>query len=409
MKTFHRLCSIALAVLAALAAGADWPQFLGPARNSTSPETGLLASWPRTGPPVLWQKEVGEGYSSPVVAAGRLILFHRVDNDEIVECLDAATGKELWKHKEPTTYKDTYGKGNGPRSTPAVAGGRVHVLGPAGLLLCLNLEDGKKVWQRPLLDDYPLVEQSFFGAGTSPLVEGDRVLVNVGGRDAGIVAFDAKSGKEVWKATSQAASYASPVAATLDGVRQVLFFTREGFVALDPATGEVRSSKRWRSRNNLSVNAASPLVFDGHVFLSACYETGAVLLRVKKDGVEKIWNNDESLSCHFSTPVYRDGHLYGFHGRQEEGGRLRCIEAKTGKVCWTADGYGCGSLILADGRLIVLSEQGELALVEPDGAKYRELARAPVLNGTCRAHLALAGGRLYGRDRRKLVCWNLEK
>jgi outer membrane protein assembly factor BamB len=406
MKTIHCLCSIALA---ALAAGADWPQFLGPARNATSPETGLLASWPRTGPPVLWQKEVGEGYSSPVVAAGRLILFHRVDNDEIVECLDAATGKELWKHKEPTTYKDTYGKGNGPRSTPAVAGGRVYTLGPGGLLLCLNLEDGKKVWQRALLDDYPLVEQSFFGAGTSPLVEGDRVLVNVGGRDAGIVAFDAKSGKEVWKATSQAASYASPVAATLDGVRQVLFFTREGFVALDPATGEVRSSKRWRSRNNLSVNAASPLVFDGHVFLSACYETGAVLLRVKKDGVEKIWNNDESLSCHFGTPVYHDGHLYGFHGRQEEGGQLRCIEAKTGKVCWTADGYGCGSLILADGRFIVLSEQGELALVEPDGAKYRELARAPVLNGTCRAHLALADGRLYGRDKRKLVCWNLKK
>jgi outer membrane protein assembly factor BamB len=406
MNASIRLCPI---VLAAAAAGADWPQFLGPTRNATSPETGLLASWPRTGPPVLWQKEVGEGYSSPVVSGGRLILFHRVDNDEVVECLDAATGKEMWKHKEPTAYDDPYGKGNGPRSTPAVAGGRVYALGPGGLLLCLNLEDGKKVWQRALLEDYPLVERSFFGAGTSPLVEGDRVLVNVGGREAGIVAFDAKTGKEVWKATSQGASYASPVAATLDGVRQILFFTREGFVALDPASGAVRSSKRWRSRNNLSVNAASPVVFDGHVFLSACYDTGALLLRVQKDGVEEVWHNDESLSCHFSTPVYHDGHLYGFHGRQEEGGQLRCIEAKTGKVCWTADGYGCGSLILAGGRLIVLSERGALALVEPDGAKYRELARAPVLNGICRAHLALADGRLYGRDGRKLVCWNLKK
>ncbi len=407
MKSMHRLC---LAALVALAAGADWPQFLGPARNATSPETGLLASWPRKGPPVAWEKEVGEGFSSPVVAGGRLILFHRVDDDEVVECLDAATGKEIWKHKTPTAYQDPLGKGNGPRSTPAVSGGRVYTLSPGGVLLGLNLEDGKKVWQRALLEDYDLVERSYFGVGTSPLIEGDLVLVNVGGRGAGIVAFDKTTGKEVWKSTSQGASYASPLAATLDGVRQALFFTREGFVSLDPATGDVRSAKRWRSRNNASVNAASPVVFDGHVFLSACYETGGLLLRVKKDGVEKVWSNDESLSCHFSTPVYHDGHLYGFHGRQDvEGGKLRCIEAKTGKVCWTADDYGCGSLVLADGRLVVLSERGELALVEPDGEKYRELARASVLTGPIRAHLALADGRLYARDGRKLVCWNLKK
>jgi outer membrane protein assembly factor BamB len=406
MKHIHHLC---LAALVVLAAGADWPQFLGPARNATSPETGLLASWPKKGPPVLWDREVGEGFSGPVVAGGRLVLFHRVGDDEVVECLDAATGKELWKHTTPTAYVDPLGKGNGPRSTPAIAGGRVYTLGPGGLLLCLNLEDGKKVWQRALLEDYSLVERSYFGVGTSPLVEGDRVLVNVGARGAGIVAFDRNTGAEVWKATSQGASYASPVAATLDGVRQVLFFTREGFVSLDPATGDVRSAKRWRSRNNASVNAASPVVFDGHVFLSACYDTGGLLLRVKKDGVEQVWSNDESLSCHFGTPVYHDGHLYGFHGRQEEGGKLCCVEAKTGKVCWTADDYGCGSLILADGRLIVLSEKGELALVAADPAKYQELARAPVLNGTCRAHLALADGRLYARDGRKLVCWNLKK
>jgi outer membrane protein assembly factor BamB len=405
MNSWHRLL---LPALVAAAAGADWPQFLGPARNATSPETGLLASWPKKGPPVLWEKEVGEGFSSPVVA-GRVVLFHRVDNDEVVQCLDAATGKDLWKHTTPTSYEDPLGKGNGPRSTPAITGGRVYTLSPGGLLLCLQMEDGKKVWQRSLLEDYT-VPMSFFGVGTSPLVEGELVLVNVGARDAGIVAFDRNTGKEVWKATAQGASYASPVAATLDGVRQVLFFTREGFVALDPASGDVRSAKRWRSRNNASVNAASPIVFDGHVFLSACYDTGALLLRVKKDGVEEVWSNDESLSCHFSTPVYHDGFLYGFHGRQDiEGGRLRCIEAKTGKVRWTADGYGCGELILADGRLIVLSERGELALVEPDGEKYRELARAPVLEGTCRAHLALADGRLYGRDGKKLVCWNLKK
>jgi outer membrane protein assembly factor BamB len=402
-------CLLLTALLAA--AGADWPQFLGPARKGSSPEKGLLDGWPDKGPPVVWEREVGEGFSGPVVAGGRLVLHHRLGDDEIVECLDAATGKEVWKYKTPTNYEDPLHKGNGPRSTPAIASGRVYTLGPAGLLLCLRMEDGQKVWQRALLEDFA-VPPSFFGVGTSPLVGGKLVLVNVGGRDAGIVAFDKDTGKEVWKATGQGASYASPVAATIDGVRHVLFFTREGLVSVDPATGDVRFSKRWRARINASVNAASPVVFDGHVFLTACYNTGAVLLRVHKDGVEEVWSNDDSISCHFNTPIYLDGYLYGFHGREDlpnEGGQLRCVEAKTGKVKWEADGRGVGSLLLADGRLIALKEGGELILVRPEADKYHELARAAVLGNPCRAHPALADGRLYARDGRKLVCWNLKK
>jgi outer membrane protein assembly factor BamB len=402
-------CLLLTALVAAF--GADWPQFLGPARNGSSPEKGLLDGWPEKGPPVLWEREVGEGFSGPVVAGGRLVLHHRVGDDETVECFDAATGKELWKYKAPTNYEDPLHKGNGPRSTPAVAAGRVYTLGPAGLLSCLRMEDGQKVWQRALLEDYA-VPPSFFGVGASPLVEGKLVLVNVGGRDAGIVAFDKDTGKEVWKATGQGASYASPVAATIDGVRHVLFLTRDGLVSVDPATGDVRFSKRWRARINASVNAASPVVFDGQVFLTACYNTGAVLLRVRKDGVEEVWSNDDSLSCHFSTPIYLDGHLYGFHGREDlpnEGGQLRCVEARTGKVKWEAPGRGVGSLLLADGRLIALKEGGELVLVRPEADKYHELARAAVLGNPCRAHPALADGRLYARDGRKLVCWNLKK
>jgi outer membrane protein assembly factor BamB len=399
---------LALAVVAAVAVGADWPQFLGPARNGTSPETGLLSTWPSKGPPVVWERDVGEGYSAPVVAAGRLILFHRVGDEEVVECLEAATGKLVWRHADATRYEDPLGKGDGPRSTPAVADGRVWTLGPGGRLLCLRLDDGKKLWERALLQDYE-VPPSFFGVGTSPLVEGSHVLVNVGSPAAGIVAFDKDTGKEAWHATGQGASYASPVAATIDGVRHVLFFTREGLVSLDPASGAVRFTKRWRSRIDASVNAATPVVFDGHTFLSACYGTGAVLLKVRRDGVDEVWKNDESLSCHFSTPVYLDGHLYGFDGRQEEGARLRCVEARTGKVCWTQEGYGCGSAILADGRLIVLSEGGELALLRPDPARYRELARAQLLGRPCRAHMALSGGRLYARDGKRLVCWDLRK
>jgi outer membrane protein assembly factor BamB len=269
--------------------------------------------------------------------------------------------------------------------------------------------DGKKVWQRALHVAYT-VPMSFFGVGTSPVVEGKRVLVNVGGEGAGIVAFDAETGKEVWKATGHEASYSSPVVATLAGVRQAIFLTREGLVSLDPATGRVRYSKRWRSRINASVNAATPVVLPGdHLFLSACYGTGAVLLKVKKGGVEEVWKSDEVLSCHFSTPVAVGPYLFGYHGRQEEGAVLRCVEWKTGKVRWTEGGFGCGSAIVVGEKLILMSEGGELVLAKASGDRYREEARAAVLSRPVRAHLALADGRLYGRDNKKLVCWGVKE
>ncbi len=405
----HRPLLHALAFLTtASCLAADWPQFLGPQRNCTSTETGLLRSWDEKGPPVLWQRSVGEGYSSPVIAGDRLVLFHRAGDEEIVECLDAANGKELWKHREPTNYRDPLGKGDGPRSTPLIAGERVYTLSPGGRLLCLKLGNGDKVWQRDLLTDYN-VPRSYFGVGTSPILENGRLLVNVGSRDAGIVAFDKDSGKEVWKATQDGASYSSPIATDIDGVRQVVFFTRQGIVSLDPANGNVRFSKRWRSRMDASVNAATPVVVGDCLFFTACYDTGAILVRAKKDGIEELWSNDRSLSCHFSTPVYHEGFLYGFDGRQEAGTEFRCIEAKTGKVLWSKEGFGCGSMILAEGNLIVLSENGELVLVECKSDKYRERARAAVLTGPCRAHMALANGRLYARDNGKVVCWNLKK
>ncbi|HEY7152643.1 MAG TPA: PQQ-binding-like beta-propeller repeat protein [Gemmataceae bacterium] len=406
--TSRTRCFALVACVVFGAVGADWPQFLGPQRNGVSTETGLLQTWDAKGPPVLWRKDVGEGFSAPVIAVDRLILFHRVGDEEMVECLDAATGERKWKHTDPTRYQDPLGKGDGPRSTPLIAGEQVYTLSPGGRLLCLKLSDGAKVWQRELLKDYK-VPRSFFGVGTSPILEGGRVLINVGARDAGIVAFDKDSGKEVWKATGDGASYSSPVATTIDGVRHILFFTRQGIVSLDPANGAVRFSKPWRSRMDASVNAATPIVVSDQVFFTACYETGAILVRAKKDSIEEVWSNDRSLSCHFGTPVYHDGCLYGFHGRQETGTEMRCVDIKTGRVHWSQEGFGCGSIILAEGNLIVLSEAGELVLIEGKSDKYREKARAAVLAGPCRAHMALANGRLYARDNKKLACWSLKK
>jgi outer membrane protein assembly factor BamB len=398
-----------LALLLPAARAADWPQFLGPTRNAVSAETGLARSWPEQGPPVVWEHEVGEGYSAPVVADGTLVIFHRVGDEEVVEGLDAANGKPRWKFAYPTKYSDALGKGDGPRSTPVIAGGKVYTLGAEGMLHCLDLKDGTKRWEKSLAKDYEM-RPSYFGVATSPLVEGDRLLVNVGAKGAGIVAFDKDGGKEVWKATDDEASYSSPAAATIDGVRHVFFFTRTGLVDLDPKDGKVRTSKRWRARINESVNAAAPLVIGDQLFLTASYGTGAVLLRVGKDSVEELWKGDESLSSHYNTPVHKDGYLYGIDGRQERGGRLRCVELKTGQVKWEKGRFGCASMILADGLLVALTEDGELVLIDPSPEGYREKARAAVLRAPpCRAEIALADGRLFGRDGKRLVCWNLKK
>jgi outer membrane protein assembly factor BamB len=388
--------------------GGNWPQFLGHDRNGVSNETGLLQSWSEKGPPLVWQKDLGEGFSGPVVSGADLVIFHRVGDEDVVECLNPANGERRWKYAYATTYRDLLRKGNGPRSTPLIAGNRVFALGAGGKMVCLNRKTGELFWERNLNDDYK-VRQGYFGVGTSPIMEQDLILVNVGGKGAGIVALDAATGKEVWKATNHEASYSSPVAATIDGTRHVLFLTREGLVSVDPENGAVRFSKRWRARINESVNAATPVVADGHVFVSACYQTGAGLLKIRKDGVDEVWSNDESLSNHYNTSVLHDGFLYGFDGRQEEGPHLRCVEWMTGKVRWTRKEAGCGSMILADGNLIVVTEGGDLLLVEATPKAYREKAKGSLLHGPCRAQPALADGKLYARDSDKLYCWNMKK
>jgi outer membrane protein assembly factor BamB len=398
---------LVLVLLGCLAA--DWPQLLGPTRNGICTEKDLLDTFPKKGPAVVWQLDVGEGFSSPAIAGDRLILFHRISDEDVVECLVASSGKRLWKHSYRTDYEDDYGKGNGPRSTPVIARDKVYTLGAGGQLLCLDLKSGKPAWEKELLALYG-VKKNFFGVGTTPLIEGDLLLVNVGGTGAGIVAFHKDTGKEVWKATDDGASYSSPIAATIERDRLAFFFTREGLVALRLADGEVRFRKRWRSRNPNSVNAAMPVLLEGKcLFLSSSYDTGDVLLEIGKDSAREVWKSKETLSSHFSTPVAVGEQLYGFEGRQEGGAQLRCIDWKTGKVRWTEPGFGCGSIIAAGSKLFVLSEGGDLVLVEASGDKYQEKARAAILGQPCRAHLALSNGLLYARDRRKLVCWKVKK
>lgn len=385
----------------------DWPQFLGPRRDGVSMETGIKA-WGPKGPSVLWARDVGPGYAGAVVSGDRVIAFHRVGDEEVVECLRADTGKPLWKSVYPTEFQDDFDKGNGPRATPVIAGDHVVTYGADGWLHAFELQTGKKLWGRNVVTEYK-VPASFFGVGSSPMVVGDRVLVNVGAKNAGIVAFAIDSGKEQWRATSDGASYSSPTTATIDGVTHAVFFTRQGAVLLDPKTGDVRFQTQWRPRIEASVNAATPLIIGDTAFFSTSYDTGALLLKLKKDGADKLWDSDEVMTNHYNTCVHRDGHLYGFHGRQEAGASFRCVELKTQKVRWDRPRFGCGSMILAGDKIIVLTESGELLLVEATPEAYRELARAQVLtSGPCRAQIALANGRVFARDQKKLSCFEVK-
>ena len=413
---------VALAVVATMAGSAvalvaqDWPQILGPGRNGIYTGPPIVASFPRTGPPLLWKRDVGAGFAGPAVVAGKLVLFHRVNNRETVEAMDAATGKTVWTFDYPTSYRDDFGFDEGPRAVPVISGGRVFTHGADGWLHGLEFATGKKLWAvdtRRVFD----APKGYFGVATSPLVDGDRVMVNVGGKTGlgtpkpgeggGIVAFDAASGTTLWTSTSDEASYSAPVIAEIAGQHTAVFFTRTGLVALDPANGMVRYQYRWRARMAASVNAAAPIVVTDQIFLSASYGTGAVLLQVVNNAVKPVWSGDESISNHYSTSVYKDGYLYGFDGRQEFGQTLRCVELATGKVMWNVDGFGAGSLLISGESLVIMRESGELALATASPKAFRFASRAQLLPGVVRAYPALADGRYFVRNDRELRAFDL--
>jgi len=402
------VASVALAVAAGVPLAAEWPQFLGPERNGAYRGAALAETWGSQGPRVVWRKQVGAGFAGPVVVQGRAILFHRVGSDEVVESLDAQTGASQWRYAYPTSYRDDFGFDEGPRAVPVVAGGIVYTHGAEGQLHAIDLAKGTRIWSEDTMRRFK-VPKGFFGAAGSPLVEDGRVLANVGGPEAGIVAFDAKSGKVLWTATSDQASYSSAAGATIGGRRLALFLTRAGLVGLDPATGRVQFGRPWRARMAASVNAATPLVIDNLLFVSAEYGPGAGVLRVDGTTLTELWTSNDVLTNHYATSVHHAGHLYGFHGRQEFGQSFRAVELRTGKVRWNQERFLAGTVTLAGDRLLILRERGELVLAPASPEAFRPLARAQVLPGTVRAYPALSDGFLFARNENTLVCLDLRQ
>ncbi|HKE85734.1 MAG TPA: PQQ-binding-like beta-propeller repeat protein [Vicinamibacterales bacterium] len=373
----------------------DWTSFLGPTHNAVSTETKLSRTLP---PPLVWEFPKGTSYSSPAVANGRLMFIHRVRDEEVVECMDAETGAGKWQFKYGTVFEDRYGYNNGPRASPVIDGTRVYTMGAEGKLHCFDIASGMVLWKRDLRADYK-VPQDFFGTASTPLVEGRVLIVNVGAPGGPCVAaFDTGSGKEVWRAgTEWGPSYASPIPAVVHGRRRVFVFAggeseppTGGLMSIDPANGKVDFSFPWRSRSYESVNASCPVIFDNKVFISASYRTGGALIEIRPDFTHRVVWTTQEFGLHFNTPIYRDGYLYGFDGRNEPDASLACLDVASGKVVWrempewsdTLNGRPQdvstyrGSLLAVDGAFLCLGELGHLLWLELTPKGYKQISRA---------------------------------
>jgi outer membrane protein assembly factor BamB len=421
----------------------DWVSFLGPQHNATSSETKLLKRWPPEGPKLVWELRKGESYSSPAIQRDRLVFTHRIADEVIVECLHPETGNRYWQFTYPTHFVDRFGYNNGPRSSPVIDGDRVYVYSAEGRLYCLKLDTGQVYWQRDLAREFQ-VSQDFFGTSTSPLVEGDLLIINLGAPGGPCVAaFDKRTGKLVWGAGDEwGPSYASPVPARVHGQRRVLVFAggeskppTGGLLSINPATGAVDFAFPWRSHEFESVNASNPVVVDDQVFISANYKQGSAAVRMAPDFThELLWVNQD-LGTHWNTAIYKDGYFYGFDGHFEDDASFLCVDARTGKTMWRAlpvweeklmingmerrvqTGICRGSLLLVDGSCLCLGEFGHLLWLDLNPHGYQELERTwlfaaretwalPVLSRGL-LYISQNGRGIVDRSPPRLLCYDL--
>jgi outer membrane protein assembly factor BamB len=379
---------------------AEWAQWRGPNRDGISSETGFLKSWPQEGPKVLWQIPLGDGYSGISIAHGKIYTMFAENNDEFVICLDASDGMEVWRFRSGTKFTEQ--RGDGPRSMPTVHGDSVFALGTEGKLYALDAHDGTKLWSHNFVEEFDSNIPTW-GFSSSPLIEGNLVLVEAGGKDEkAIVAFDKKSGDVVWANHTDEVGYSSPIPIDFGEVRQIIFLTSKTLLSLAPENGQIYWKYSWPE----GINIATPIfVPDDKIFISASYDKGAVLLKMIVDGdrigIEEVWKS-RVMKNHFNSSVLQGDYLYGF-----DNAILTCIEANTGEEQWRHRGFEKGSLLLADGHLIILGEGGKLALAEVSPNEYREKARFQLFDDKCWTVPTLAGGKLYLRTQKEMVCLDL--
>lgn len=419
------------------AVNGNWPGFLGPCRNGKSEEIGIADSWPSEGLPVEWQTAIGSGHAAPVVSEGRVFHFSRFGDVVRLTCFDAISGTILWSSEYGTDYVDKMGFDNGPRATPQVDGPRVYTLGAEGVLRCLRVSDGQVEWQVDTNKEFNVV-RNFFGAGSSPLIWKDLLLLGIGGSPAGgpddifaavkdiqpnhaaIVALDKLTGKVRWQAGNELSSYSSPVMAYYAERPVLFYFARGGLLAIDPVGAKELAHFPWRAKQFHSVNAATPIVLEDEVFISEAYGPGGALVRFLGDSFEEVWSDrkrrrERVMANHWMNCIEHRGYLYGTSGYEPSELELRCVEWATGKVMWSTSEINRASLLLVDEKLICLSEDGTIRMVRSTPDHYEKIAEwkpvmadgSPMIKYPAFTAAALARGLLYVQGADRLLCLRL--
>lgn len=382
MKIASCLALSALSLVAAPAA--DWPNYRGPNHDGISKESGWTTEWPANGPKILWKAKVGMGFSGVVVANGQAYTQGNASDQDTIFCFDANTGDSKWKHTYAAPLDAKYYEG-GTSATPTVDGDKVYTISKRGILHCLNAADGKVVWTKNLQEELG-AKIPEWGFATSFLIQGDLALLNFG--SAG-TALDKKTGKVVWSSGPEESGYATPVPFDASGERAVLLAAKRDVIAVKVKDGKELWRFPWKTQYD--VNAAAPILSGSKVFISSGYNRGAGVFDVSKNPAEKVWEN-KNLRNHMASSVLWEGHLYGVDENQ-----LRCVVFDTGEVKWTDKVSGKGTLSMADGKLLVLSERGELLVANPSPAGFKPIVRAQVVGGKCWTAPTLANGKIYVR------------
>jgi outer membrane protein assembly factor BamB len=381
----------------------DWPQWRGPRRDGVSKETGLLKDWPANGPRLAWRSSgLGEGYSSFAVADRRLYTLGARQNTEYVFALAAATGEKIWEVANGRRFNND--RGDGPRGTPTIDGDRVYVFGSSGDLTVLDAATGKVFWTQNLLQKYGGSNISW-GLSESPLVLSDRIIVTPGGRGASIVALRKTDGSLIWKSQSDEPGYSSALLHPIGSIQQAVVFTAERALGIDVNDGRVLWS--YNRVANRTANIATPIARGSHVFLSSDYGTGAALLALTPDSTgikaSEVYFTNEMRNHHASSVLVGD-YLYGFSSSI-----LTAMHFETGKVAWRDRSVGKGSLVFADDRLYLFSENGVVGLAEANPQKYVEHGRFQLRTGNLPtwSHPVVSGGKLFIRDQDTLYAYDV--
>ncbi len=390
--------SVALGFVSAAfvaSAHAEWPNFRGPRFDGISEEKGFNPEH-KTPPKKVWEKNVGSAFSSFATVGDRLYTCGTKDKQQTLVALNADTGDILWQTAIEKEYRNEFG--DGPRSTPTVDGDRVYILGAFGRLLCADAATGKVVWEKQF--DHPPT----WGYSASVLIDSDLAITTAGEEQGALVAFEKKTGKQVWTCGKDTVGYAMPYPITFEGKRRIVGFTGDAAILADAASGRELWRETWET--DWKVNAAMPIVADGQLFLTSGYKTGAALLNLRAEGdkivSQQVWKNPKLLNK-FQSAVLHDGHLYTC-----DQSAFKCIEWATGKEKWSEPRTANGTIVLADGYLFLLTEGGQLRIGKASAEAFKPLTSADILDGRCWFVPVLHRGRLYARNMERIVCLDLK-